>query len=56
MLRLSGLQLATLASLCLGLVVAEDVITITGATEFDAVLKDNSFVVAEFYAPWYVLL
>ena len=35
---------------------ADSVIAISGSEQFDTVLSENEFVVAEFYAPWYELL
>lgn len=55
MVRHSAFYLAAAASLCLGFAAAEDVVVVSGPKEFDALLKDNSFVVAEFFAPWYVI-
>ncbi|KAK9865288.1 hypothetical protein WJX84_012094 [Apatococcus fuscideae] len=52
MVRHSAFYLAAAASLCLGFAAAEDVVVVSGPKEFDALLKDNSFVVAEFFAPW----
>lgn len=43
--------MAFLALAILGLVRTEDVITGTGSN-FEKTIKDNDFVVAEFYAPW----
>ncbi|KAK9841395.1 hypothetical protein WJX74_005077 [Apatococcus lobatus] len=50
--RRSSALFAAVACLCVGLAAAEDVIAVSGSLQFETVLKDNSFVVAEFYAPW----
>lgn len=49
MMRLTAV--VTLISAALSLTAADDVIVGTGKN-FDEIIKENSFVVAEFYAPW----
>lgn len=52
-------MLAVYVALCsLGLLLlapsahADSVIAVSGSQQFDKVLSENDFVVAEFYAPW----
>lgn len=48
---MSWLALGAVALLFSGCVLADDVVTVTGETSFNEVLKKNDFVVMEFYAP-----